>query len=607
MRKKIGFEFLRTLMVAIPVFVSFCSRAQPTFPCDSASRLYFFQDTLTNGSLSYISGYTTGSPKVTFVFEMPTPEHNALGANPKDGYLYYINNVNDSLMRLDASGKAKSVCYLGIVGNNGVYGCFDPWGRYWTVTSTNQLVAIDINSGNTLKGPYAVSINTWADIVFNPYDCYLYCGSIRCDTNGTVDASYHGINFNPSGNYYGAVAIGTDGNIYGIAGTGTPSSPAIGNLSEINLTTNTSSDVFSFNGPYSGQSDMASFICFNLAAAFKNTPASLCTAPFNVSFADQSSGKVISWAWDFGDPSSGIQNTSTLQNPVHTYNQAGSYSVNLVVSGGASKICYILKDSVKLTVNLGISITSTQTNPVCKKDDNGTATVTATTGSAPYTYNWSSPGGTSNTLSNLAPGIYTVTVSDSKACQGIATITITAQSAVSAGFSTNPSPTALVNDTVHFTDQSVGPTKWSWNFQDPSSLQKDSSALQNPVHVFDKPGYYCVLLTVSNGTCMDTVSHCLRVTSKDSIFVPNVFSPNGDGKNDQFYFTTTGIETLNYSIYDRWGLLLFDGSINTRWDGRTKSGASVPDGTYYYIYKAQSYDGKSYKGSGFVELIRSNK
>jgi len=114
----------------------------------------------------------------------------------------------------------------------------------------------------------------------------------------------------------------------------------------------------------------------------------------------------------------------------------------------------------------------------------------------------------------------------------------------------------------------------------------------------------------SEETCLllsTTVSVSISTTACDSvtIFIPNVFSPNGDGKNDQFYFRTTGINELNYTIYNRWGEIIFTATApDTRWAGKTSSGTTAPDGVYYYVYQAESNTGKNYKGSGFIQLIQ---
>ncbi len=233
-------------------------------------------------------------------------------------------------------------------------------------------------------------------------------------------------------------------------------------------------------------------------------------------------------------------------------------------------------------------------------------------------YTWT-PGTSLNSVSNssvIAKPVFTTTytvtgTSLANCLSQTAAVTIKV-SPVTAGFSSEPPPGNIYpNTSVQFTDKSKDATNWLWNFADTLSGPNDSSALQNPSHLFAKPGKYCVLLAVKNAAnCPEDTSSCFIVIPevKDSIFIPNVFSPNGDGKNDEFYFTTTGMASLTYRIYDRWGLLIFEaGNINTKWDGRTKSGEMESDGTYYYTYHIQSDNGKTYNGSGFVQLIMNNK
>jgi PKD repeat protein len=68
--------------------------------------------------------------------------------------------------------------------------------------------------------------------------------------------------------------------------------------------------------------------------AFTATPSS-GNAPLTVAFTDQSTNSPTAWSWDFDDPGSGSQNTSTLRNPSHTFSAAGSYDVTLTPSNGA--------------------------------------------------------------------------------------------------------------------------------------------------------------------------------------------------------------------------------------------------------------------------------
>ncbi|MEO6882711.1 MAG: gliding motility-associated C-terminal domain-containing protein [Bacteroidia bacterium] len=93
-------------------------------------------------------------------------------------------------------------------------------------------------------------------------------------------------------------------------------------------------------------------------------------------------------------------------------------------------------------------------------------------------------------------------------------------------------------------------------------------------------------------------------TLQSSLIIPNVFSPNGDGKNDVFKVQSIGISTFDAKIFDRWGIQLFEWTNpNIGWNGETKTG-NAPDGTYYYLINATGIDGKKYLEKGFVTLIR---
>ena len=88
-----------------------------------------------------------------------------------------------------------------------------------------------------------------------------------------------------------------------------------------------------------------------------------------------------------------------------------------------------------------------------------------------------------------------------------------------------------------------------------------------------------------------------------SLYVPNTFTPNGDGLNDNFGAYGEAINDYSMEIYDRWGALIFKtASANEKWDGNYK-GKPSPQGSYAYKIAALGPDGKTTTKQGTVNLI----
>lgn len=90
----------------------------------------------------------------------------------------------------------------------------------------------------------------------------------------------------------------------------------------------------------------------------------------------------------------------------------------------------------------------------------------------------------------------------------------------------------------------------------------------------------------------------------DDIFVPNAFTPNGDGKNDILYVRSQTVQSLAFYIYNQWGEQVFNSrNISYGWDG-TFRGSTQPVGVYMYILKATMNDGREVNKKGTTTLIR---
>jgi gliding motility-associated-like protein len=144
---------------------------------------------------------------------------------------------------------------------------------------------------------------------------------------------------------------------------------------------------------------------------------------------------------------------------------------------------------------------------------------------------------------------------------------------------------------------------WAWDFGDGGQV----SNFVAPSYQYSNEGTYDVTLTVvdTNGCKNKTVKKALvEVGKMVSVFVPNAFSPNGDGVNDFFALEYRLIDEFLIVIYDRWGNQVYTSTdLKFRWDGTT-NGAPNPDGTYVYVIKGKAADGAAVQVGGNVILIR---
>jgi gliding motility-associated-like protein len=95
-----------------------------------------------------------------------------------------------------------------------------------------------------------------------------------------------------------------------------------------------------------------------------------------------------------------------------------------------------------------------------------------------------------------------------------------------------------------------------------------------------------------------------QVDEEPAPYIPNAFTPNQDGINDEFYITNANFPKFTLTVFDRWGNRVYatnDG--NFRWDG-TQDGDAVASGTYVYVMEAVSPRGKALKRSGTISIVR---
>jgi gliding motility-associated-like protein len=115
---------------------------------------------------------------------------------------------------------------------------------------------------------------------------------------------------------------------------------------------------------------------------------------------------------------------------------------------------------------------------------------------------------------------------------------------------------------------------------------------------------YTITLTDANG-CVNTDEVTVEVTLPTSIYLPNAFSPDGNGVNDVFSIIQNQVlELVVFEVYNRWGEIIFHTTdINEGWDG-TFSGKEQEMDTYIYLVQVIEIDHKTHSYTGNVTLLR---
>jgi len=181
-----------------------------------------------------------------------------------------------------------------------------------------------------------------------------------------------------------------------------------------------------------------------------------------------------------------------------------------------------------------------------------------------------------------------------------------------AEFTSSPDLMSTLNPYAHFTDLSSGSiATWAWNFT--SDGTPSTSSATHPDVLFNvlKDDTIMVSLKVSSALgCTDSVIHPVYIRSRTLIFVPNSFTPNGDGTNDVFIPKGIDFGEKNYEflVFDRWGELIFRTTNATEgWNGRRNNNMQEAQ-IDVYVWKVvyyEHFDGtKQDPLVGHVSLIR---
>jgi gliding motility-associated-like protein len=158
--------------------------------------------------------------------------------------------------------------------------------------------------------------------------------------------------------------------------------------------------------------------------------------------------------------------------------------------------------------------------------------------------------------------------------------------------------------TVTFTNNSTGATNFTWDFGNGTTLPINSTTNVNSIYT--EEGVYIITLTAENGICSETISLELIVLSDNiiSIETPNIFTPNGDGINDNYTINLSNAKSFEGLIFNRWGNVITELNLTKPlWDG-TSNGTDCHEGVYFIKFTITDFNDIQSEGQQFIHLVR---
>ncbi|MCA6438194.1 MAG: gliding motility-associated C-terminal domain-containing protein [Bacteroidetes bacterium] len=296
------------------------------------------------------------------------------------------------------------------------------------------------------------------------------------------------------------------------------------------------------------------------------------------------------YLWAPGSSLSNTSGSSVLGSPPVTteYTLVGTNSSGTVACSVQKMITIVVVPNVKPTVS--------QNKTVCFGEK---AAFSAAGGD---TYSWLPTTGLNHTNTPVvastatASQIYTVYVSNKGACGNTATVSLVV----------NPLPKVFagedvvfnVDDQIYLNATGTGTITWT---SGEDIICKDCP---NTQLMAKRSGCY-VAQAVNEFGCKFQDEVCVTITNDYGVFIPNSFTPNNDGKNDEFKVYAYSVQPdVKMEIFDRWGERLFSSDdINKGWDGKFK-GADCKADTYIYKVSYKGIDGKVVNKTGHVSILR---
>jgi len=295
--------------------------------------------------------------------------------------------------------------------------------------------------------------------------------------------------------------------------------------------------------------------------------------------------------YEYAFASGGFSSNTTYPNL-----NSGTYTVTVKDAAGC-----IYTTSAIVGGSPGITdISVTAVNDTCNKSAGSVHLGAVTGGTAPYVYDLHSSGFTSATsYSGLAEGTYPLIVADAEGCR--LTKTVTVNNLFEPPYDMEYVHTIIgcgINGTLEITNVTGGTAPYIFNF---NGNVVGAEIPDVP------PGQAEITITDAAGCQLKRTVVIPDNSGIESLYIPHVFTPNGDNANDTWFITGNCVKELECIILNRWGEVMdtFD-DITDQWDGTFK-GKKAMSGVYFHKTRVTFYSGKTEEQHGHITLIDSKK
>ena len=308
---------------------------------------------------------------------------------------------------------------------------------------------------------------------------------------------------------------------------------------------------------------------------------------------------ITSYNWNFG-----LEGSSTTKNTSHVFSSHGVFDIDLSIMSDRGCEGMLSK---KITIHKLPSADFKIASDICLGDEVEISYLSDANVAA-WNYNFGDGSFSTeqhpiHTYTSISSFDVSLEVISAKGCKNDTTMSaiIQVHALPIADFQASTLFASELSPEINFYNHSKDATFFMWNFDN-----GEYSSEENPIVSFYNPQIYNVVLRATNEIgCSSEMIKTVQINPEYTFFIPDAFTPDGDGLNDVFEAQGNRISSFEMQVFDRWGGIVFSSaSIELGWDGNNSSGEQLRDGIYLYHIALYDLNERLWVYNGELKLMR---